>query len=308
MSEEKYETITSIEEYINIIRTVREQYCNRYTPKLYFRGEADESYKLSPGLVRAKVINENELITRAIQFYPEIFKTSSSAIELLIKLQHYGIPTRLLDITTNALVALFFACLSNEHEYDKNGHVYLLVKDRNRNRNINEAINIIANTYKISHETISFKNYLEIIKTFNGYSEFVTNLNIIFESIGETRFGNEINFEDNEYMIYNILQYISNNPIFVNAAYLFDRIRIQSGDFLLFSNIIENNDGDPMVNSIINNLDNKHSYVKHKIIVDSKCKNQILKDLELFNISYSSLFYDNIDKNCEIIKRSICGE
>ena len=38
------------------------------------------------------------------------FYNSRSHFEKLVKMQHYQICTRLLDLTTNPLVALFFAC------------------------------------------------------------------------------------------------------------------------------------------------------------------------------------------------------
>ena len=43
--------------------------------------------------------------------------------EKLSKMQHYGVPTRLLDVTTNALVALYFAC---ENNFREDGAVFLI--------------------------------------------------------------------------------------------------------------------------------------------------------------------------------------
>lgn len=42
-----------------------------------------------------------------------------------MKLQHYGCKTRLLDLTTNALVALYFACHEKKH-HRTNGELIIL--------------------------------------------------------------------------------------------------------------------------------------------------------------------------------------
>ncbi|HAS1154214.1 TPA: FRG domain-containing protein, partial [Enterobacter cloacae] len=56
---------------------------------------------------------------------PDDFTYTASTFETLVKMQHYSLPTRLLDITTNPLIALYFACSSYKTDsYD--GEVKIL--------------------------------------------------------------------------------------------------------------------------------------------------------------------------------------
>lgn len=92
---------------------------------LFFRGESKSHDFIQPGIYRNAefFINENKIIEEIEINSPEKFQSFNSEFERLSLLQHYGAPTRLLDITENALVALYFA-VSGDPKLD--GYIYVI--------------------------------------------------------------------------------------------------------------------------------------------------------------------------------------
>lgn len=77
-----------------------------------YRGHGNSAFKLQPSIFRTAVNRENEhiLLRELVAAHPEDFSADTSALELLVRMQHYSLPTRVLDVSLNPLVALYFAC------------------------------------------------------------------------------------------------------------------------------------------------------------------------------------------------------
>lgn len=90
-----------------------------------YRGQADASWSLSSSLMRESnyLLNESKMYYEILSLKPGAFQNDKTVYERLITMQHYGMPTRLLDITRNPLVAIFFAC-SNLNKKAVDGVIY----------------------------------------------------------------------------------------------------------------------------------------------------------------------------------------
>lgn len=93
--------------------------------EVFYRGHSDQKkYKLEPSLFRRDddgnylyLDNEHILYRELIVSNSSDFTSDKYTLDSLIRMQHYSLPTRLLDITSNPLIALYFACKS---KYGKN--------------------------------------------------------------------------------------------------------------------------------------------------------------------------------------------
>lgn len=85
---------------------------------LYFRGHSKSTYKLEPSVFRTPILaaNENKLLLSIMAESPKEFAEDKFTFDKLVRAQHYGIKTRVLDLTSNPLVALYFACSHNPKE------------------------------------------------------------------------------------------------------------------------------------------------------------------------------------------------
>jgi hypothetical protein len=116
--------VNSLSDYLNLL--------SLHEGATLFRGVSDvENHKLIPSIGRNWLGSVDDLLEHE-KILLQQFKIKSAILldklpnndwEWLTIAQHYGMPTRLLDWSTNPLVALYFACADNQ---DKNGSVYLL--------------------------------------------------------------------------------------------------------------------------------------------------------------------------------------
>lgn len=99
--------------------------------EIYFRGEVKEFPKREPGILRDKGYWENEgnMYQDMIHMYSNEMNRARGYIGQLALFQHYSVPTRLLDITVNPLIALYFACEKQGTADDEDGYVFMYIRN-----------------------------------------------------------------------------------------------------------------------------------------------------------------------------------
>lgn len=127
--------INHVSEYLNWTEETTKGYGRSHL--FLFRGMPNKQYSLIPSVFRKKndggLIHEIYLEHNSEAGIVQAFKTKAASLIHSFPIdedftwveyaQHFGAPTRLLDWTENPLVALYFACISDEEE---DGIVYIL--------------------------------------------------------------------------------------------------------------------------------------------------------------------------------------
>ncbi|HHT23311.1 MAG TPA: FRG domain-containing protein [Bacteroidales bacterium] len=247
--------------------------------QLYFRGHSNKAYKLIPTLYREHnpyYEFEHKLFKETIMSCPNDFVMCNNTLEVLVKMQHYGIPTRILDLTRNALVALYFCCISEKDSKQDGEVIVLRVPDNQICDYSSDKVTILSNLAKLSSEKIFYK----IPSSFKDDDE-----NQI-KKFNEKYFGYLLHeIRQDKPHFFNII-----NPNHINKVYAVNvkldnpRIVRQNGAFLIFGI-----DGDK---SKCPSID-KDWVIKpneEKIIIPSTSKKQLLKELEILGISKANLF------------------
>ncbi len=102
--------------------------CSEVLGPFWFRGHSDSSWKLIPSINRSSDLSEIDLLKKFRQNSTLIVERKErSQVEWLFLMRHYGVPTRLLDWTESALIALYFAVEKKDELDQKDGVFWILI-------------------------------------------------------------------------------------------------------------------------------------------------------------------------------------
>ena len=278
--------VGNVEDYIMAITELNIKYKDK---EPFYRGHYSYTYELTPSLYRNKNYFENEsfmYMDFKTQFYNEL--RNKKYIEILTTMQHYKLPTRMLDTTSNPLVALFMACDRpiNYHDRDiEMGEViYMGESKENIKYSDSNAVTLISSLsvletrYKqeLYESIMKYKKTGDssIYKNTMAYKRFVAEVKNELPSFNEELFDPETLIRHRH----------------VKVGMINERVIAQSASFILFG-LCNYNTGEYMP---------LQTQCKERIFVVNR--EFIRKQLNMLNINSSTMYPDMDHKAMEIVK------
>lgn len=291
--------ISNVPSFINKVIDINKSITNKNeSQEVFYRGHGKFSYELLPTLLRedpngkGKVYLEGEhlLFRELLTTEPLSFSNDISGFDILTRMQHYGMPTRMLDISSNPLTALYFACENLRH--DEDGEVLLISM---RKSDIcfydSDKVSCLTNLAKL---TATQKNQLAqyIVKS--------QRIDPTKKLLDKTDISEKV-YEQYLHCILNEKPYFKprikiediKNIICVKGRLNQERIIAQSGSFLIFGLDAE---------AIPENGNANFSI--YKIRIKQEDKKTILDELDLLNINQRTI-YPSMENSAKYIKNRL---
>jgi hypothetical protein len=248
---------------------------------LLYRGHPKRSYKLLPTVLRdpKHASAEHAMLRELVSSHPAEFASDATTLEQLARAQHYSLPTRLLDVTWNPLVALYFAV--KEHEGSPGEVIVFRVQNDHVKFYDSDTVSCVANLAHLKayeRDTINWK--LTSKDDFNKQEPIQRLLH--FVRAEKSHFRDEV-----------VAGHLK-TVLCVKPKLSSQRILVQAGAFLLFgiSGELDVN-GAPGITT-------------ERVIVNGKHKVEFLQQLDSMNINESTLFPE-VEKAAQYIKGKASG-
>jgi hypothetical protein len=177
-------------------RAVSKEFGDNFDNGLFFRGQSNYKHGLIPGVLRTEedIKAEKTLLFNFRDYMPQhnlSFDFINERIEILSWMQHYRIPTRLLDWSFSPLISLYFACGSEKNDGavfvfnpwlytgdqvfkgrpktdHHSAHIYARSLMSDRLDNPNGILKIVKRKYDVDLEKDSLRMPFPFVSSFNN--------------------------------------------------------------------------------------------------------------------------------------------
>ena len=270
-------TIANVEGFLAALQGLQP----RDEAETFYRGHEDANFDLTPSLLRRWpdgswqfLPSEDRLSKELLIAHYDEFQGDQYCFDRLVRMQHFGLPTRLLDISGNPLVALFFACYCEQELMDVPGEVIIFrLPEAKVKYYDSDTVSCLSNLSNLSYEQ---KNEIDLALGVDAFNESDVAGKLLHHIKSEKGF-----FEpriDPDHL---------GSIICVKAKQTNTRIKSQSGAFLLYGH------GAMLPDSGQDGLEISRIKVTRK--------QDILDQLDVLNINATTV-YPSIDQTADHLK------